>query len=88
MEMGINMKVDGTIANEQDKEHIGFMREKIKWGENIPGIGWMIRKLVEEQCFIKIVIDMMDYGWMTSHMVREEWYIQMGMCMKACGLWV
>ena len=29
MEMGINMKVDGTIANEQDKEHIGFMREKI-----------------------------------------------------------
>ncbi len=29
MEMGINMKVDGMKVNEQEKEHIGFMKEKI-----------------------------------------------------------
>lgn len=30
----------------------------------------MIKRLVKELCFIKMEIDMMDYGKMINHMVR------------------
>jgi len=79
-EIQINMKEDGKLAWEMDKEHIGYLKAKINWEENTPGIGKMIKKLVEALCFIKMGIVMMVYGknyiillgWMINLMVREE----------------
>lgn len=72
MEMAINMKVVGKIPNAMVKEHIGLLKERINYVENIQVIGLMIRKLGKELCFILMGIDLMDYGKMINNMEKEE----------------
>ena len=71
-EIQINMKEDGKLAWEMDKEHIGYLKAKINWEENTPGIGKMKKKLVEALCSIKMGIVMMVYGKIFYYITRLD----------------
>ena len=82
----ISIRGGGGRIRGMVRAHIGFRRGKINLEGNTLAIGNSIEKKEEAPCFIKMVIDMMEFGLMINPMDKEEKFIKMVMSIKDYGI--